>query len=166
MQRIILFVLTFFISISLFISCEDALTEPEVGTNILTMVHFGVDWSEGIAATADGSVIVDNSDGETVAWCPGNAGEYGTGIWYRSAKDHIYRVGPGDLNDVTGVDISKWSNDVCATPLKNGDVWVAETMDGYVAFKVLNAPTDSTIIANDLTWSVEVEYKFSTTIGF
>ncbi len=161
---IVLFVSTIF----LINGCnKDGSTEPEVTTNKLTIVHFGVDWSEGKAASADGSVVVDNPDGETIGWCPnGNGGGWGTGVWYRAFNDKIYRVGAGDLTTVIKADTSLWSNDVCGTPLTNGDIWVAQCQDGYVAFKVINAPADSATIANDPMWSVEVEYVFSASIDF
>jgi hypothetical protein len=129
------------------------------------MVHFGVDWSEGKASTE--TEIVINSDGETVGWCPnGDGGGWGEGVWYRAVTENMYRVGPGNLSDVISVDTTKWSRDVCSTPLVNGDVWVAQAADGYVAFKVLDAPMDSAAIADNPFWSVEVEYKFSTVLGF
>ncbi len=146
-----------------FNGCKDNPTEPVTeSTKQLTMAHFGVDWSEGKVATADGSVVITEPDGETIGWCPnGDQGGWGTGIWYRAFNDRIYRIGTGELKDVASVDTTKWSNDVCTTPLKNGDVWVAECRDGFVAFKVLDAPADSVALANDPMWEVKVEYKFS-----
>ncbi len=165
MHKYLLFLTALFFSIPLFFSCDENSTEPENGSNILVINHYGVDWSEGLVGSDTENV--ESSDGETIAWCPnGDGGGWLSGIWYRSGKDHIYKYGSGNLSDVTGVDVSRWSDDVCSTPLKNGDLWVAETLDGYVAFKVLDAPTDSAGIANRPLWSVEVEYKFSTTTGF
>jgi hypothetical protein len=39
-------------------------------------------------------------------------------------------------------------------------------MDGYVAFKVVEAPQDTASIAADQNWSVKVQYKFSTSTKF
>ena len=165
MLKYLMFLFITVISFSIFISCDDTSTGPEVGTHILKIAHFGVDWSEGKAATE--TDVVENSDGETIGWCPnGHGGGWGQGVWYRSSVDNIYRFGTGSLNDVKSVDTTKWSRDVCLTPLANGDIWVAEALDGYVAFKVIDAPMDSTEVADNPFWRVEVEYKFSTTLGF
>jgi len=166
MLKSLSFLTVILFSLTLFISCENS-TEPEDGPQVLKMTAIGVDWSEGIAATADGSVRVDNSDGETVAWCPnGEGGRYGNGIWYRSGKNHIYKWGTGDITEVVAVDTTLWDPNICDSPLKNGDIWVAEAEDGYVAFQVLNVATDSLTIVNDPMYPVEVEYVFSTTLGF
>lgn len=166
MHKSITLALTFLITLIIFISCdEDTLTGPENGSNILIINHNGVDWSEGIVGSE--TEYPEQSDGETIAWCPnGGGGGWYSGIWYRSAKGHIYSVGTGNLSDIINVDTTKWSNDICDTPLINGELWVTEALDGYVAFKVIDAPTDSSTIANSLNWGVEVEYKFSTTLGF
>ena len=160
------FVFIFLLTLVVFISCdEETLTGPENGSDVLIINHSGVDWSEGIVGSE--TEYPEQSDGETIAWCPtGVGGGWLTGIWYRSTKGHIYRVGAGNLSDITNVDTTKWSDDLCDTPLVNGELWVTEALDGYVAFKVLDAPTDSASIADSPNWSVEVEYKFSTTVEF
>ncbi|KAA0250420.1 MAG: hypothetical protein EDM75_12975, partial [Chlorobiota bacterium] len=62
---------------------------------------------------------------------------------------------------------TKWSNDVCATPLKPGDIWAAKANDGYVIFKITAVATDSASIANGpATWPATVEYIHSPTINF
>jgi len=165
MLKSLRFLTVILFSLTLFISCEDAITDPDQGTNFLTMTHFGVDWSEGKASTE--TDFVDDPDGETIAWCPnGDGSGWGTGIWTRSAKNHIYKWGTGDVTEVVAVDTTLWDPNICDSPLKNGEIWIAEAMDGYVAFKVLDAPTDSAEVANRPLWSVEVEYIFSTTLGF
>lgn len=169
MKKIILIIaaLTLLLILSNCQKTDDNLVGPDSGVQTLTMVHFGVDWSEGKAASSDGSVVINNPDGETIGWCPnGNGGGWGIGVWYRAFNDKVYRIGPGNLSDVASIDTSLWSNDVCATPLANGDLWAAQCQDGYVAFKVINAPADSATIANDPMWSVEVEYVFSASIDF
>jgi len=161
----------FTVALILFVisSCKstDDPTAPENSVKTLTMAHFGVDWSEGKAAASDGSVVINNPDGETIGWCPnGNGSGWGTGVWYRAFNDKVYRIGAGNLSDIASIDTSLWSNDVCATPLVNGDLWAAQCQDGYVVFKVLNAPMDSAAIANNPMWEVKVEYKYSAGTGF
>jgi hypothetical protein len=165
MQKSFLVLFTLFISFILFINCEDSSTEPQSGSNILVINHFGVDWSKGKSSTE--TDFVDEPDGETIAWCPSVVGSTSVvGIWYRSAKNHIYKWGRGDISEVLEVDTTKWDPDICDSPLRNGDIWITEALDGYVAFKVLDAPSDSVSIANSYLWSVEVEYVFSNSLIF
>ncbi|MDA3862174.1 MAG: hypothetical protein PF445_13220 [Melioribacteraceae bacterium] len=164
MSKSLRFITSIIFFLTLFISCDNPV-EPDEGTQVLVITHLGVDWSEGIASTE--TVSVENQDGETIAWCPnGDGSGWGTAIWYRSINDNIYKWGTGNLTEVVSVDTTLWDPNICDSPLKNGDIWIAEAADGYVAFKVLDAPTDSAGVANRPFWNVEVEFVFSTTIGF
>lgn len=169
MKKLTVIFMSLLFAVVVIISCkDDNPAEPaEEQVKTLTMAHFGVDWSEGKVASTDGTVILDKPDGETIGWCPnGNGGGWGTGVWYRAFNDKIYRIGTGDLNNVTKADTTLWNNDVCDTPLINGDVWVAQCQDGYVAFKVIDAPMDSIALANNPMWEVKVEYKYSISTNF
>lgn len=136
---------------------ENPSTPAISGTAKITVSHLGIDWStQKTGAEVDYTLI----DGETIGWCePGTGG--GTGIWFRTFNNKIYRVGNVELASVTKVDETKWQTDVCATPLANGDVWVVQAHDGYVKFKVINQgdPAQS-------MWEVEVEFKYSSNINF
>ena len=125
----------------------------------LTMSHWGVDWSKGLVGSEGNDV--NDADGETIGWCPNGSGT-GSGIWYRSRIDKIYRISAGELSGVTSIDTTKWDNDVCDTPLANGDLWAAQANDGFVVFKVVELPTDP----NDHQWKVKVQYKFSASTTF
>ncbi len=165
-----IFVITLIVFVS-FSGCkkDDAGTNPTVPTaKTMTLSHFGVDWSEGKAGNETTQIDNAKNDGETIAWCPnGNGGGWMTSLWYRSREDKIMKVGTGDLLSVTTIDTTKWSNDVCATPLRNGDIWAAKTLDGYVIFKVTAVAADSAGIANGpATWPATVEYIYSPTVNF
>ncbi len=165
-----IFVITLIVIVS-FSGCkkDDAGTNPTVPTTkTMTLSHWGVDWSEGKAGDPNNQMDPNKIDGETIAWCPnGNGGGWMTGIWFRSREDKIMRVGTGDLLSVTTLDTTKWSNDVCGTALKPGDIWATKAIDGYVIFKVTAVATDSAGIANGpATWPATVEYIHSTTINF
>jgi len=123
------------------------------------MSHWGVDWSKGLVGSEGNDV--NDADGETIGGCPNGSGT-GSGIWYRSRNDKIYRISGGELSGVTSIDTTKWDNDVCDTPLANGDLWAAQANDGFVVFKVVELPTDP----NDYQWKVKVQYKFSATTNF
>ena len=160
-----LFILSFIIGV-LLLSCNST-TESKSNKKVLTISNFGVDWSEGVVSQSSTSNIIHNLDGQTIAWCPnGNGGGWGTGVWYRSSSNKIYKWGTGNLDNVNTVDTTKWDADICDSPLKNGDIWISETLDGYVVFKVLDTPADSVALANNPMWEVKVEYKFSTEIDF
>lgn len=167
MTKHFLFVAILILSVALF-SCdkkEENPVDPALGTKTITIQHFGVDFSAGL--TGGEITDINGFDGETIAWCPnGNQGGWGIGIWWRPTTEKMYRVGAGNLTDITSVDTTRWSNDVCATPLVNGDLWVTQSTDGYVVFKVLDVATDSASIANDPLWSAKVEYKYSSSINF
>jgi len=125
----------------------------------LTMSHGGVDWSAGKTYP---DISDADSDGETIGWCePGTPVQGISGIWYRSFSRKVYRAGAVDLSSVTEVNTNNWATDVCSTPLKEGDVWVAETKDGYVKFKVAE-PVDP----NAELWKVKVSYVYSSTTKF
>jgi hypothetical protein len=138
-----------------------ACDEEEDG-NVLTatITHGGgIDWSAGGPAASDNLM-----DGETISWCEIGTPQSGvTGLWYRTftQNPNIYRLGNVSLSSVSSYDQALVSNDLCATPLAVGDVYVVECLDGYVAFKVTSvAPVTSQ------DWAVEVEYVFSTTVNF
>lgn len=160
---IYLFVIT---TLIFFYSCkDDNPTESGDGVQTIEIQHFGVDFSTG--KTGETMTQNDSPDGETVAWCPnGQGGGYGSGIWFRPVTGNMYRVGNGNLGDVSSVDDAMWSNDVCDTPLANGDVWVSEVADGYVVFKVVEVASDSAAIAADPMWKAKVEYKYSENKNF
>lgn len=155
--------LAFLFTLALFISCdEDNSTEPTDNQSTLTMSHWGVDWSEGIVGGEGSELDYENSDGETIAWCPnGNGGGWETGVWYRTVTDKMYKMGNGDLDDYSKIDESRWDDDVCDSSLNNGDVWGAECRDGYVIFKVKEQPDPK-----QQDWAVNVDYKFSETTQF
>lgn len=137
-----------------FTSCKKDPTGPEGGYETITITHAGIDWS---TKKTGNEVSYDQIDGETISWCePGVSLSNVTGIWYRSFNQKVYRVGNVDISSVASVNQSAWQNDVCATPLANGDVWVVQARDGYVIFKV----TDKGDI-NSTNWAVKVQYKFS-----
>ncbi|MDP2302415.1 MAG: hypothetical protein Q8N03_08330 [Ignavibacteria bacterium] len=143
-----------------FFSCkDDATTEPTVTTKTITINHWGVDWSKGVVGTEGNDA--PEADGETINWCPNGAGG-GSGIYYRARTEKLYRINTAALSSITTLDTTKWDDDVCDTPLTNGDLWAAKALDGFVVFKVLELPTDP----NDFNWKVKVEYKFSTTLTF
>lgn len=151
-----------------FSSCkddEDNPAGPTGGIKEITIQHFGIDWSEGLVG--DQITNFNNSDGETIAWCPnGNGSGWGQGIWYRATSTKIMRVNTSDFNGLNSIDTNLWSDDVCATPLAPGAVWATKANDGFVVFRVLEVATDSASIANDPLWSAKVQYKFSTTTQF
>jgi len=139
-----------------FPACE---ADDSIGGNTITITHSGIDWST--LQTGD-ETTYDQIDGETIGWCePGQRIDGMEAIWYRTFNDNIYRLGNVDLASVTQVNTSQWSSDVCATPLANGDVWVAQCRDGYVKFKVVDQGS-----YNSDWWEVVVEYQFSTTTTF
>ncbi|HPI37314.1 MAG TPA: hypothetical protein PK397_05145 [Ignavibacteriaceae bacterium] len=155
----------------LFSSCKED-ENPAGGdtenVKTLTMTHWGVDWSKGEVGST--SQFLTEPDGETIAWC-----EYGTTnnfwqemIMYRPATGKMYKLTSADLAGLTTLDTTMFqtSFDCGVAKLKPGDVWVSECIDGYVAFKVVEAPQDSASIAADQNWSVKVQYKFSTTTKF
>ncbi len=169
MKKLITFSFAAFFTIILLFGCDkDNPSEPQAdGVKSMTMVHFGVDFSEGKAATSDGSVVIDTPDGETIGWCPtGNGGGWGTGVWYRPISGKQYKTTARELGDVTKADTTLWDNDLLDSPLRNGDIWVSQCQDGFVAFKVIDAPMDSAAVANNPMWEVKVQYKFSTSINF
>lgn len=171
MKSIIVFLFVAMIVFVAFNGCkkDDATTNPTTPTTkTMTLAHFGVDFSEGKVGDPATPLVNEKIDGETIAWCPnGSGGGWMTGIWYRSRDDKIYRIGPGDLATITSIDTTKWSSNVCGTALKNGDIWAAKALDGYVVFKVTNVAADSASIANGAAnWLATVEYKFSTTTKF
>ncbi|GAB1349472.1 hypothetical protein MASR1M107_16860 [Ignavibacteriales bacterium] len=148
---------------------DDAGTNPTTPTTkTMTLAHFGVDFSEGKVGDPGTPLANEKIDGETIAWCPnGSGGGWMQGIWFRSRDDKLYRIGPGDLATIKSIDTTKWSADVCGTALKNGDIWAAKALDGFVVFKVTAVATDSAGIANGpATWPATIEYKFSTTTTF
>ncbi len=154
--------------IVLFSSCksdDDNPTGTTDGIKEISIQHFGIDWSEGLV----GDQITDfnNSDGETIAWCPtGNGGGWATAIWYRSTSNKTYKVNVSDLTGLNSIDTNLWAADLCSTPLVPGSVWASKANDGYVVFRVLEVATDSASIANDPLWSAKVQYKFSSTTQF
>ncbi|OGU54449.1 MAG: hypothetical protein A2V66_00745 [Ignavibacteria bacterium RBG_13_36_8] len=124
----------------------------------ITITHSGIDWSTGL--TGD-DVSYDQIDGETIGWCTiGTRIDGLEGIWYRPFNNHFYLHGSGDLSQVQAVQQNMWAQDVCETPLQNGDIWVAECRDGYVKFKVISVGDPNG------EWTAEVEYQFSTTTSF
>ncbi|HRI45525.1 MAG: hypothetical protein KF721_01860 [Ignavibacteriaceae bacterium] len=168
MKKLLLVVILLAVSI-MYSSCkEDAATEPTSGAKTLTINHWGVDWSKGVVGT-EGNHLPD-SDGGTIAWC-----EYGTtnNFWmemlmYRPVSGKLYKATTTDLAGLTSIDTTKFAVglDCGVVKLKPGDIWASECMDGYVAFKVIEAPQDSASISADNNWSVKVEYKFSSTRNF
>lgn len=166
-QTIIILLSVVFIA-ALFYSCkkdENPVEGVTDGIKTITINHFGVDWSQGKVGTT--GTHVDNADGETIGWCPnGMGGGYGTGIWYRATSGKLYRISTAEVTSITTLDTTKWDNDICDTPLKNGDLWATQANDGFVVFKVVQVAMDSASIANDPLWSATVQYKFSTTTKF
>lgn len=154
----------------LFYSCtkeENPINNQETLKTII-INHFGVDWSQGTVG-AEGTNL-DNADGETIAWC-----EYGTTntfwgqlIMYRPMSGKMFKLTTTDLTQVASIDTTKFqtSFDCGEVKLKPNDIWISQCADGYVAFKVLEAPQDSASIAADHMWKVKVQYKYSTTINF
>jgi hypothetical protein len=145
---------------------DDPIT-PTGGARKLTIGHFGVDWSEGKVGSEGSELDFEKIDGETIAWCPnGDGGGWQAGIWYRASSEKLYKMTVNEWSGATSIDTTRWSDDVCATPLRNGDFWGTKANDGYVIFKVIAVAQDSAGIANSPEWKAEVEYKFSSTTSF
>lgn len=153
----------------LFYSCskeENPIKNTET-LKTITINHTGIDWSTGETGESGN---ITNSDGETIAWC-----EYGTTntfwgqlIMYRPMSGKMFKLTTTDLTQVASIDTTKFqtSFDCGEVKLKPNDIWISQCADGYVAFKVLEAPQDSASIAADHMWKVKVQYKYSTTINF
>ncbi len=148
-------------------SCEDENNPADSSNDIkeITMNHFGIDWSKG--QTGDQITNYEDTDGETIAWCPtGNGGGWMQGVWYRAASGKVYKINTSDFSTISIIDTNLWAADLCSTPLSPGSIWAAKANDGFVIFKVLTVPTDSIAISADPLWSAKVQYKFSSTINF
>jgi hypothetical protein len=142
----------------------------------MSISHHGIDWSTGKSGDFEDPDPNFQSDGDVIAWCENSqAGEnwWSQGLWYRHESggnnSRIYLLGSGiDESTISSIDTTKWNGSLeCSVSmLKNGDVWAAKCQDGYVVFKIVDAPTDSAEVAARPTWDVGVKYKFSNTLNF
>lgn len=170
MKNLSILFVSIILSSTFFLSCskeENPINNQETVLT-LTMNHWGVDWSAGQVGSMNNNLT--NPDGETIAWC-----EYGTStnyyeqmITYRPITGLMYKVTTTDLTTITSFDSTKLTTAInCGdAKLKPNDIWVSRCPDGYVAFKVIEAPQDSATIAADHDWKVKVQYKFSTSTSF
>lgn len=157
----------------LFSSCKKDESNPTsaTGAKTMTMNHWGVDFSEGVTGSAANYLDQNKVDGDVINWC-----EYSTGgtnyydllLAFRPSSGKMYKVTGNDLAGVTTIDTSKWNINVDCGSVKlvPNDIWVIKAMDGYVAFKVLEAAQDSLSISANFENEVKVEYKFSSTLKF
>lgn len=171
MKNVKILLLTIF-ALFIIIACDkdDSSNNPN-GNNIMIIDHSGIDWSNGLLGSSNNPDF--DQDGDIIVWCPSQGGQWMEAIWYRNFlqgdNQKLYKAGANiDFASVTTADETRFQNNPgCGVGLLvNGDVYVAKVKDGYVKFKVLDAPTDSTAIANSNNWPVKVEYKFSATANF
>jgi hypothetical protein len=168
MKQTILFL--FLILVIGLVGCDKS-TEPEDGTHEAVINHSGYDFSERKSGSMDGTTDYEKIDGETICWSPqpnSSGDSWGTRIWFRPAVSPIkmYKLGPVDFESVTSVDESRWQTSFDDKPLANGDVWVFQARDGYVKFKVLDAPNSKTEVDAREWWWVKVQFKYSPNKNF
>ena len=158
----------------LFSSCKKEDSNPTTaatGAKTMTMNHWGVDFSEGVTGSAANYLDQNKVDGDVINWCEystGGTNYYGLLLAFRPNSNKMYKVTSSDLAGVTTIDTSKWNSNVDCGSVKlvPNDIWVIKAVDGYVAFKVLEAAQDSATIAANFENEVKVEYKFSSTLNF
>ncbi|MBZ0200500.1 MAG: hypothetical protein K8H86_11575 [Ignavibacteriaceae bacterium] len=145
---------------------------PTTGSQVLSINHWGVDFSEGTVGSQSVFLAPDKIDGEVINWCEystSGSNYYNQLVVFRPTSGMMYKVTATDLAGVTTTDTTKWNTNLdCGTvKLKPNDIWIIKATDGYVAFKVIEAPQDSaTIAASTDWWTIKVEYKYSANLSF
>ena len=164
----------FLLSLFFFSACDnDSNVGPgDENAQSIRINHWGVDFSENSSGNEDGTGLQwDDTDGYTTAWSPGpntTDGIWGTAVWYSPASQDLqmYNAGNVELSSITQVDETAWQTDFDSNPLKNGDVWVVQVRDGYVKFKVIDAPVGTSQVETREHWYVDVEYVYTSTTSF
>jgi hypothetical protein len=135
--------------------------------------HWGADFSENLVGSEgnDSPLLWDDTDGYITCWSPApntTDGTWGTALWYSPASQQfkMYNAGNVDLASITAVDETAWQTDFDLNPLVTGDVWVAQTRDGYVKFKVIDAPVGTAEVDAREHWYVDIEFVHSLTTTF